>query len=69
MFGAIRQHLKQCLIQIFPTNSRREGTITMIVCTELHFLSNNYPAFSQHQYHVTIGNLISFICPVVSHFS
>ena len=49
MFAAIQQHLKQYAIQNFSTHSRREGTITMIVlkCTELHFLSNNYP----HGYH------------------
>ena len=52
MFGAIRQHLKQYLIQNFSTPSRREGTITMIVpqCTELHFLTNNYLPISQHEY-------------------
>ena len=51
MFGAIHQHLKQYLIQNVSTHSRREGTITMIVpqCTELRFLSNNYPLFSQHE--------------------
>ena len=51
MFGGIHQHLKQYLIQNFSTHSRREGTITMIVlqCTGLHFLSNDYPPFSQHE--------------------
>ena len=40
MFGAIDQHLKQYLIKKISSNSRREGTITMIVlqCTGLHFL-------------------------------
>ena len=39
MFGAIQQHLKQYLIHNFSTQSRREGTITMIVlqCTKLHY--------------------------------
>ena len=68
MFGAIHHHLKQYLIQNFSTHSRREGTITMIVLqwTELHFLSNNYLSMSNT---VIIGNVISFLCPVVSHFS
>ena len=54
MFGAIHQHLKQNLIQNFSTHFLREGTITIIVllCTELHFLSNNRPPFSQHEQHV-----------------
>ena len=51
MFGALHQHLKQYLIQNVSTPSRREGTTTMIVlqCTELHFLSNNYLSFLQHE--------------------
>ena len=71
MFGAIHQHLRQYLIQNFSPHSRREGTITMIVlrCTGLHFLSNNYPPFRSMSNTFTIGKLISFICPVVSHFS
>ena len=48
---AVKEHLKQYLIQKFPTHSRRDGTITMIVlqCTELHFLSKNYSLSSQHE--------------------
>ena len=51
MFGTIYQHLKQYLIKKFSIHYRREGTITMFVlqCTELHFLSNIYPQFSQHE--------------------
>ena len=74
MFGAIPQHLKQYLIQNFSTHFLREGTITMIVlqCTELHFLSNMESTI--HHFHsmsnmFTIDNLISFIRPLVSHFS
>ena len=46
----VKEHLKYYLIPNFSTHSRREGTVTMIVlhCTGLHFLSNNYPPFSQH---------------------
>ena len=46
--------VKQYLIQNFSSHSPREGTITMIAlqCTELPFLSYNYPSFSQHEQHV-----------------
>ena len=46
----VQNALPNILIQNFSTHSRREGTITMIVlqCTGLHFLSNHYPPFSQH---------------------
>ena len=54
MFGATHQYLKQYLIKKFSTHSRREGTITTMAlqCTELYYLSYNYPSSSQHDKYV-----------------
>ena len=71
MFGTIHQHLKQYLIQIFPLtivvkeqlpwsrDGAQDSIFSRITIHHFHSMSNTF----------TIGNLISFICPVVSNFS
>ena len=69
MFGAIHQRLKQYLI--FSTHSRRQEQQPWSWNSEQNsiFFRKTTHYFQSMSNMFTIGNLVSFTCPVESHFS